>query len=35
MICCGRNVARQKLEGSSMIEMRRTQLSFGDGLIAV
>src|SRR5947209_12560305 len=34
MICCARSVLRQKRGGSSMIEMRRTQLSFGDGLIA-
>jgi hypothetical protein len=29
-----RNVPHQRSRGSSMIEMRRTQLSFGDGLIA-
>src|SRR5882724_7755882 len=34
MICCARNGPHQKRGGSSMIEMRRTQLSFGDGLIA-
>jgi IS5 family transposase len=34
MICCGRNGLRQSRGESSMIEMRREQLSFGDGLIA-
>src|ERR1700681_3082816 len=34
MICCGRNVRHQRHGGSRMIEMRRAQLSFGDGLIA-
>src|ERR1700751_251656 len=34
MICCARKVLHQRRGGSSMIEMRRTQLSFGDGLIA-
>src|ERR1700691_4304125 len=34
MICCARNGPHQRCEGSNMIEMRRTQLSFGDGLIA-
>jgi transposase, IS5 family len=34
MICCARNGLRQKRGASSMIEMRRAQLSFGDGLIA-
>jgi transposase, IS5 family len=34
MICCVRNGLRQKRGASSMIEMRRAQLSFGDGLIA-
>src|SRR3984893_3785511 len=34
MICCARNGLRQSRGGSSMIEMRRRQLSFGDGLIA-
>src|SRR6266404_3897410 len=34
MICCARSGLRQKRRGSSMIEMRRRQLSFGDGLIA-
>ena len=34
MICSARNGPRQKRQGSSMIDMRRAQLSFGDGLIA-
>src|SRR6202163_1025691 len=34
MICCARNGLRQNRGGSCMIEMRRRQLSFGDGLIA-
>src|SRR5205807_7910655 len=34
MICCARNGPRRRRGGNSMIEMRRTQLSFGDGLIA-
>jgi IS5 family transposase len=34
MICCARNGLYQKRGGSSVIEMRRRQLSFGDGLIA-
>ena len=34
MICCARSGLRQNRGGSSMIEMRRRQLSFGDGLIA-
>jgi hypothetical protein len=34
MICCARNGLRQSRGDSRMIEMRRRQLSFGDGLIA-
>jgi IS5 family transposase len=34
MICCARNGLRQSRGESSVIEMRRRQLSFGDGLIA-
>jgi transposase, IS5 family len=34
MICCARNGLRQNRGGRSVIEMRRSQLSFGDGLIA-
>ena len=34
MICCARNGLCQQRGGSSVIEMRRRQLSFGDGLIA-
>src|SRR5271166_2232391 len=34
MICCARNGLRQSRGGRRMIEMRRRQLSFGDGLIA-
>src|SRR5580692_11148869 len=34
MNCCVRNGPHQRREGSGMIEMRRAQLSFGDGLIA-
>jgi transposase, IS5 family len=34
MICCARNGLRHSRGRSSMIEMRRRQLSFGDGLIA-
>jgi IS5 family transposase len=34
MICCARNGLHQDRGKSSMIEMRRAQLSFGDGLIA-
>jgi IS5 family transposase len=34
MICCARSGLRQSRGVSSMIEMRRRQLSFGDGLIA-
>ena len=34
MICCARSGLRQNHGGSSVIEMRRRQLSFGDGLIA-
>src|SRR4029453_37075 len=34
MICCVRNGLHRRLGGSSMIERRRAELSFGDGLIA-
>src|SRR4030095_12153371 len=34
MSCCVRTGPHRKGGGSSMIEMRRAQLSFGDGLIA-
>ena len=34
MTCCGLSGLRQNHGGSRVIEMRRTQLSFGDGLIA-
>ena len=34
MICCVQSGRHQARGGSSVIEMRRTQLSFGDGLIA-
>src|SRR5215472_12150660 len=34
MICCARSVPHHGCGGSSMIEMRRTQLGFADGLIA-
>src|SRR5712672_1120651 len=34
MICCVRSGLRRNRGGSRMIEMRRRQLSFGDGLIA-
>src|ERR1700719_3219376 len=34
MICCARNAPHRRREARSMIEMRRRQLSFGDGLIA-
>src|SRR5712691_10269417 len=34
MICCVRNGPHRRGGRSSMIEMRRAQLSFGDGLIA-
>src|SRR5580704_14749940 len=34
MICCARSELGQNRGGSSVIEMRRRQLSFGDGLIA-
>jgi transposase, IS5 family len=34
MICCARNGLGQNRGGRSVIEMRRSQLSFGDGLIA-
>jgi transposase, IS5 family len=34
MNCCARSGLRQNHGGSSVIEMRRRQLSFGDGLIA-
>ena len=34
MSCCVRNGPHRRGGGSSMIEMRRAQLSFGDGLIA-
>src|SRR6201987_1773834 len=34
MSCCVRTGRRRRGGGSSMIEMRRAQLSFGDGLIA-
>src|ERR1700687_1592493 len=34
MIACGRTPERPNRGGSSVIEMRRAQLSFGDGLIA-
>src|SRR5271165_601296 len=34
MICCARSGLRQNHGGSRVIEMRRRQLSFGDGLIA-
>src|SRR5882724_11564856 len=33
MICCVRNGLHRRPGGSGMIEMRRAQLSFGDGLI--
>ena len=33
MICCVRYGLRQSRGGSRVIEMRRTQISFGDGLI--
>src|ERR1700726_1640101 len=33
MICCARNAPHRRREARSMIEMRRGQLSFGDGLI--
>jgi len=34
MIFCGRNGPHRRGEGNGVIEMRRRQLSFGDGLIA-
>jgi hypothetical protein len=34
MICCVRNGLHRRRGESSMIEMRRAQLNFGDGLIA-
>ena len=34
MVCCVQSEQRQRRDGSSMIDMRRAQLSFGDGLIA-
>src|SRR6266498_2960155 len=34
MICCARRAPRRRREGSHMSKLRRTQLSFGDGLIA-
>src|ERR1700721_351335 len=34
MICCARTVPRERPGRSAMIEMRRAQRSFGDGLIA-
>src|SRR5882724_242415 len=34
MICCVQNGRRRRPGGAAMIKMRRTQLSFGDGLIA-
>jgi hypothetical protein len=34
MICCARNAPYQRHAGSRMIEMQRTHLNFGDGLIA-
>src|SRR5262249_38871932 len=34
MICCAPKVLHRRSGNSSMIEMRRRQLSFGDGLIA-
>src|SRR5437773_1632146 len=34
MICSGQNGPLRKRQGSRMIDMRRAQLSFGDGLIA-
>src|ERR1043166_701817 len=34
MTCCARNGLRGRHGASGMIEMRRTQLGFGDGLIA-
>jgi hypothetical protein len=34
MICCARNGLCQGRGESSMIEMRRRQLSFGDGLMS-
>src|SRR3974377_75641 len=34
MTCCARNGLRARHGASGMIEMRRTQLNFGDGLIA-
>ena len=34
MICCARSAPPRRCEGENMIEMRRAQLSFGDGLIA-
>ena len=34
MSCCGRKGLPQRAGGRRVIEMRRRQLSFGDGLIA-
>ena len=34
MICCGPIPPRESLGGRDVIEMRRLQLRFGDGLIA-
>ena len=34
MTCCGQGGRHQARGGSSVIERRRAQLSFGDGLIA-
>src|ERR1700737_1352784 len=34
MVCCARAMPRESPAGSAMIEMRRAQRSFGDGLIA-
>src|SRR6266571_8048879 len=34
MICCARSARCESVGASGMIEMRRAQLSFGDGLIA-
>src|ERR1043166_7332943 len=34
MSCCARSRRRHGLDGRAMIEMRRAQLRFGDGMIA-
>src|SRR3984893_14875935 len=34
MVCCARTMPRESPGGSAMIELRRAQRSFGDGLIA-